>query len=684
SGGMRLFYTLTKLATPIFGLAWFLFGALPVLAVDYHITGDVIWSGEGAPIVYGDNNDGIDNVVVDENSSLTILPGTVVKMGWWGKIKVLGKLNIAGTAERPVVLTRLSDTENGAEYVPQAILDDYKQPGNWAGILVDRRGTVKGELNMKYAKILYSDGPLSSYGTTTIESSLFSHNTSWIRSIDSSFIMHNSAILDETGNSGLYLKKAASPSGGGIFACSFDSENVLVPMYDVSKNYWGADGGPCLVVNEDGSTDEERYGDCAGRTKLDFYPAGFKSEVSYQPFLASMPEWLSGVENKEPVILIPGILGSWGSDEEWILDPVLNTYTNLYEALKLAGYEEGKTLFAMPYNWRESNVDTAYLLKDKVEAVKRIAGTGRVNLIAHSMGGLVARYYAQELDGAKNIDKLIFLATPQRGSPKSYLAVEGGDVGIELSDFFVEMALKNEAEERGYSSLGDYIRNKPLESVKQLLPVYDYLSYGGQELNYPNNYPRNTFLEQLNSTASLQKLKDYVGVYNFVGLVKGDDGLFDASSTYAGFKLQAYASSSANGNWADGMPVNYLTSKTDGVVYNYGDGTVPSESNRQFLGLEAIPVYADHTSMVSGSQNRVIKILTGVEPVEEVNRTKAHNFLFFTIFSPADFMITAPDGKRIGRNIDGAGKIEEISGAYYSGFNTDREVVIIPNPLAGE
>ena len=43
-------------------------------------------------------------------------------------------------------------------------------------------------------------------------------------------------------------------------------------------------------------------------------------------------------------------------------------------------------------------------------------GGGRIDLIAHSMGGLVARFYLQQLGGARRVDRLITLGTPHHGS----------------------------------------------------------------------------------------------------------------------------------------------------------------------------------------------------------------------------------------------------------------------------
>jgi triacylglycerol lipase len=46
---------------------------------------------------------------------------------------------------------------------------------------------------------------------------------------------------------------------------------------------------------------------------------------------------------------------------------------------------------------------------------------GRVDIVAHSLGGLVARLYLQELGGHRRVDRLITLGTPHRGTWASSL-----------------------------------------------------------------------------------------------------------------------------------------------------------------------------------------------------------------------------------------------------------------------
>ena len=45
---------------------------------------------------------------------------------------------------------------------------------------------------------------------------------------------------------------------------------------------------------------------------------------------------------------------------------------------------------------------------------------GKIDLVCHSMGGLVARLYLQELDGARRVDRCITLGTPHHGTYSAY------------------------------------------------------------------------------------------------------------------------------------------------------------------------------------------------------------------------------------------------------------------------
>jgi pimeloyl-ACP methyl ester carboxylesterase len=55
-------------------------------------------------------------------------------------------------------------------------------------------------------------------------------------------------------------------------------------------------------------------------------------------------------------------------------------------------------------------------LAARVEAILSSSGAGQLILVAHSMGGLVARAYVEHLDGADKVAGLVTLGTPHHGT----------------------------------------------------------------------------------------------------------------------------------------------------------------------------------------------------------------------------------------------------------------------------
>jgi pimeloyl-ACP methyl ester carboxylesterase len=92
--------------------------------------------------------------------------------------------------------------------------------------------------------------------------------------------------------------------------------------------------------------------------------------------------------------------------------------------------------FRFAYDWRRDNRASALQLRDLIDialpAWRRVQPQARVILIAHSMGGLVARWYLEGVDAAtgdrlegwRNVRQLISFGTPYRGSMNAlgYLA----------------------------------------------------------------------------------------------------------------------------------------------------------------------------------------------------------------------------------------------------------------------
>jgi pimeloyl-ACP methyl ester carboxylesterase len=82
----------------------------------------------------------------------------------------------------------------------------------------------------------------------------------------------------------------------------------------------------------------------------------------------------------------------------------------------------GRNLFEFPYDWRRDNRVAARRLQRQggewLDAWRASSGASdaRLVLVGHSMGGLIARYFLECLDGWQNTRTLVTFGTPYRGS----------------------------------------------------------------------------------------------------------------------------------------------------------------------------------------------------------------------------------------------------------------------------
>ncbi|ROP48462.1 lecithin:cholesterol acyltransferase, partial [Enterobacter sp. BIGb0383] len=88
-------------------------------------------------------------------------------------------------------------------------------------------------------------------------------------------------------------------------------------------------------------------------------------------------------------------------------------------------------VFAVGYNWLQSNADSAKDLGNKIdETIRFYREKGRkcekVILITHSMGSLVARHYTQNMDGEKNVLGVVHGVMPSLGAAATYRRMKAG------------------------------------------------------------------------------------------------------------------------------------------------------------------------------------------------------------------------------------------------------------------
>jgi len=168
-----------------------------------------------------------------------------------------------------------------------------------------------------------------------------------------------------------------------------------------------------------------------------------------------------------------GILKSYKFEElPQIRFLTVSIYEQIAQVLKESGgYTGNKDFFCFAYDWRLDNRISAARLSAKIkqwqekykdslkaelkekfqlfwnELKEKNFITNeqnpdneqiKVNIVAHSMGGLVSRYYLQMLGGSKNVNKLIMLGTPNLGAMDSLKALAKGEYPEAIFHFYYE------------------------------------------------------------------------------------------------------------------------------------------------------------------------------------------------------------------------------------------------------
>jgi triacylglycerol lipase len=120
---------------------------------------------------------------------------------------------------------------------------------------------------------------------------------------------------------------------------------------------------------------------------------------------------VTSASEKDPVVFVHGFTGSSSS------------YDDMKQWLVSQGWPSNY-LFAIQYSdTTGSNVKNANELQSFIKNVLRQTKASKVDIVAHSMGGLSTRYYVKYLDGAQKVDDVITLGSPHHGTNSSYFGL---------------------------------------------------------------------------------------------------------------------------------------------------------------------------------------------------------------------------------------------------------------------
>lgn len=348
----------------------------------------------------------------------------------------------------------------------------------------------------------------------------------------------------------------------------------------------------------------------------------------------------------EPVVIIPGMMGSWCKEaiisgglcpHEWTALPKpLNPYASLIASLNQASDIGSANTYVWYYDWRKPIATLSAQLSSYIDNTVlsgRPAGT-KVKIVGHSYGGLVGTQYAE--NNPTKVSKLITAGSPHKGVVQSYGAWEGGALWEFSAWEKLALQLLLASRKSSFPSVKDAVRNE-IPSLRDILPTFDYLVDGA------NNTISESSLRQRNT----QLPNQYVGLSTISSFLTTITGLESApSDTLSSIKVKSQDwMSQALGLWEDGVP-DQLRYSPD------GDLTVLRTSGQFDAAANKPEVATTHVGLISETSG-IQAILTalgssGSPTIADPVLDDSKNYALLFLHSPATMTInwngqTSPD-----------------------------------------
>jgi hypothetical protein len=217
------------------------------------------------------------------------------------------------------------------------------------------------------------------------------------------------------------------------------------------------------VLQKDG----EDFWGVSGQAIWDIFKSGGKTLEALKvkqddPNASDLGDGVKAIRLVEDVQIIPGLFkvdGYTQTTKMFIENFSSVIQGNIYNDPE----DKAANLYHFPYDWRRDNRASARilqtLLNQRLKRWREYSGNqkAKVILLAHSMGGLVSRYYLEVLGGWQDCKALFTFGTPYRGSLN---AVDFLANGYKKAIFDLSEALRS------------------MNSVYQLLPRYKVLKIG--------------------------------------------------------------------------------------------------------------------------------------------------------------------------------------------------------------
>jgi Lecithin:cholesterol acyltransferase len=502
-------------------------------------------------------------------------------------------------------------------------------------------------------------------------------------------------------------------------------------------SYGYSGGGDTYYITEDVVPGWQiTSADCTStNASITFHPVDNGVFATVYPYSSITCNFINTKQNlKTPVLIIPGVLGTninKGNEKLWLdlgrnlsdvgdefMDPlqfqtnlsplddllsigevvgkpnILFDYSDgLIQEFQNQGYTQGATsdatLFTFPYDWRygvsgkyANGSTTADILKQKIDDIRTQTGSDKVDVIAHSTGGLLVKQYVINHPADNHIGKAVFVGVPNTGAPKAIKTLlEGDNFGIPwLADSEMQKIAKNLPVVYDLMPSGKYYseKNGPVKIFSG-----KFFTTGEKELNY---YETNSYLTDkgLNSQAVENAKSLHTIAYDNFDLRTAGVDLYAIDGCKTGTLSQVWDFQNL-----DGTHVRYDLGNDIP-----GDGTVPLESATNLPIDESHKYYslnADHGKMPSqdGIRQEIVNIISGSQLstqssvlhkdliTQDIFKCKL-NGKAISVYSPLNIDIVDQDGNHSGLLADGVSIQNDIPNADFE-ISGEHKFVYLPD-----
>lgn len=316
-------------------------------------------------------------------------------------------------------------------------------------------------------------------------------------------------------------------------------------------------------------------------------------------------QWLTNMTIEQPLHVTypysPCLrIGFFGNEKEY---GAIKEYEALVNRLSEYCERTDREIYFFSYDWRKSNVESANKLRDFINTLN----TDRVDLVCHSMGGIVACQYAANDTNLQKLNKVITLGTPYEGAPVNYNVICDWALPIDcFSNFGAGILGLTKDVKTKYPAAAEL---SPTLDYFSSFDFYEYSILGNQVIDYDKYVTYNEDL--FGPTNSYSN-----AIENQERATLGAEKLCNSGKSYYGFgngitTLQSVAF----------IHIPPTRVDTYDAFFGSGDGTVPILSATRMLEICSLPhnrwkafPNLDHGGLhkESDCQDWIIDVLDGI------------------------------------------------------------------------